>query len=107
EVVRQRVMGMEFVREAVAVYTPSGNLRTLAIRQRPESADEVRELPVLADNGRIVRVGDIANVHEAWEEATSHYRIDGFPAVAFYVQKSINTNAVRVADAVKSRRSEE
>lgn len=106
ETVRQRVMEMEFVREAGAVYTPAGTLRTLAIRQRPESADEVRELPVLADNGRIVRVGDIATVHETWEEATSYYRIDGFPAVSFYVQKGINTNAVRVADAVKTRLAE-
>lgn len=106
DVVRQRVMEMEFVREAGSVYTPSGSLRTLAIRQRPESADEVRELPVLVDNGRIVRVGDIAAVHETWEDATSYYRIDGFPAVSFYIQKAINTNAVRVADAVKARLAE-
>lgn len=103
ETVRQRVMDLEFVREAGAVETPSGIMRTLAIRQRPESADEVRALPVLVDNGRIVRVGDIARVYETWEEPTGHYRIDGFPAASFHVQKGVNTNAVRVADAVKAR----
>lgn len=106
DVVRQRVMEMEFVREAGAVYTRSGSLRTLAIRERPESADEVRALPVLADNGRIVRVGDIATIHETLEDATHYYRIDGFPAVSFYIQKAVNTNTVRVADAVKARLAE-
>ncbi len=103
DVVRQRVLDMELVREAGAVLTADGTLRTLAIRDRPESAAEVRALPVLSGSGRIVRVGDVATIHDTWEEPRNHYRVDGFPAVSFHVQKGIHTNAVRVADAVKAR----
>ncbi len=105
-VVRQRVLEMEFVREAGAVLTPDGRLHTLAIRERPERADEVRALPVLSDRGRIVRIGDIATVHDTYEEANQYYRVDGFPAVSFVVQKALRTNAVAVADRVKARLAE-
>ena len=101
--VRQRVSRMEFVAEAGAVFTEDGNLHTLAIRERTESADEVAALPVLMDRGRIVRIADIGTVHTTWETATSYYRIDGFPAVAFQVYRAPRSNAVATADLVKAR----
>ena len=106
DVVRQRVLDMEFMREAGAVMTGAGTLRTLAIRERPESALEVSALPVLVDRGRIVRVGDIATIHDTYEDARQYYRVDGFPAVSFVVQRAARTNAVAVADAVKARLDE-
>jgi multidrug efflux pump subunit AcrB len=101
-VVRQRIQDLEYIREAGMVET-GGGLRTVAIRQRAESVAELLELPLLTDRGRIVRLRDVARVHDTYEDVRQHYRIDGFPAVSFTVHKEIGTNVVRVADAVKAK----
>jgi hydrophobic/amphiphilic exporter-1 (mainly G- bacteria), HAE1 family len=102
EDVTRRVGEMEIVREAgrVEVY---GRLHTLALRERTESPDEIRNLPLLWDAGRVVRLGDVASVRDGFEEALSHYRIDAQPAVAFTVYRESGSNAVAVADRVKER----
>jgi hydrophobic/amphiphilic exporter-1 (mainly G- bacteria), HAE1 family len=100
--VRQRIQDLEYVREAGMVET-GGGLRTVAIRQRAETVGELLELPLLTDRGRIVRLRDVARVHDTYEDVRQHYRIDGFPAVSFTVHKEIGTNVVRVADAVKAK----
>lgn len=102
EAVRQRIWGLEIVRQAGRV-DRAGVLHTLALRQRAETAADVRRTPLLTDGGRIVRLEDVAVVRETFEEPRSFYRIDGQPAVSFTVFKETGTNAVAVADAVKSR----
>jgi HAE1 family hydrophobic/amphiphilic exporter-1 len=102
EWIRTRVRELEYVREA-GVVRDGGTEYTLAIRQRPEDAAEVRRLPLLTDGGRIVRLEDVATVRDTYEDPRAHYRIDGQPAVSFVVMKEIGTNAVRVADRVKAR----
>jgi HAE1 family hydrophobic/amphiphilic exporter-1 len=105
ERVRQAVMGLEIIQEAGQL-SRGGMQRTLAIRESAESAAEIRRVPVLSDHGRVVRLGDVATVHDTYEEARSHYRIDAQPAVSFTVQKELGTNAVAVADLVKARLAE-
>jgi HAE1 family hydrophobic/amphiphilic exporter-1 len=105
ERVRQEVMGLEFIQEAGKL-SRGGMQRTLAIRESAGSAAEIRRLPVLSDRGRVVRLGDVATVHDTYEETRSHYRIDAQPAVSFTVQKELGTNAVAVADRVKARLAE-
>ena len=100
--VTQRISELEYVAEAGMVET-GGLLRTVAIRNLTESADEVRRTALLTDGGRIVRIEDVATVHDTFEEAFQHYRIDGQPAVAFVVYKEARVNTVQVADQVKAR----
>ncbi|MCI0435813.1 MAG: efflux RND transporter permease subunit, partial [Gemmatimonadetes bacterium] len=102
EAVNAAVRAMEIVREAGAVRTASGLSRTLAIRERAENIGQIRQLPVLIDQGRIVRVGDVARLHDTYEEARGYYRIDGFPAAAVYIRKAPRVNAVATADRVKA-----
>jgi HAE1 family hydrophobic/amphiphilic exporter-1 len=102
ETVRQRITELEFVREAGTVRS-GGRLYRVAIRQRAESTEDVRRATLLTDRGRVVRLRDVATVHDTYEEPYTFYRIDGRPAVSFEVQKEIGTNAVAVADAVKAR----
>ena len=97
-----KILELEYVSEAGAVEM-GGLLRTLAIRHRTESADQIRRAPLLADRGRIVRVGDVATVHDTYEEPLGYYRIDGQPAVAFRIHKEAGVNTVAVADRVKAR----
>jgi HAE1 family hydrophobic/amphiphilic exporter-1 len=101
--VSTRIMELEIVREAGVVYDAAGLLRTLAVRQRPESADEIRRAPVLVDRGRIVRVDDVARVYDTFEEPTSYARVNGFPAVTIRVFKGYRTNSVEMAERVKER----
>ena len=93
---------LEYVSEA-GIVARGGLLRTLAIRHRTESAGEIRQTPLLIDRGRIVRVADVATVHDTYEQAQSYYRIDGQPAVSFEVHKDIGVNTVELADRVKAR----
>lgn len=103
--VRQLIQDLEYIREAGLVEI-AGALRTVAIRQRAESVDDVRDLPVLTDGGRVVRVRDVARVHDTYEDPRHLYRIDGFPAVSFTVHKEVGTNVVRLAEAVKAKVAE-
>ncbi|HEX7048689.1 MAG TPA: efflux RND transporter permease subunit [Longimicrobiales bacterium] len=100
--VARRIRELEYVRQAGMVET-EGTLRTLAIRHRPESLEEVAATPLLMDHGRVVRVRDVADVHDTYEEARSYYRIDGQPAVSFQVFREAGTNAIDVSDRAKAR----
>ncbi|MEX0907586.1 MAG: efflux RND transporter permease subunit, partial [Gemmatimonadota bacterium] len=100
--VTQRIANMEIVQEAGVVETASGTNRTLTIRQRAESAAEIRTLPLLTDQGRVVRVEDVARVFDTFEEPTSHYRVNGYPAFALNVYKQPRSNTVAMADAVNA-----
>jgi len=102
EDVRARVAGMEYVREAGAVRR-GGMLYTVAIRERPAGVDDVRAMPLLSDRGRIVRLRDVAEVRDTYDDPSQLYRIDGQPAVSFQVFKEVGTNVVSVADRVKAR----
>lgn len=100
-IVAQRIRDLEYVTEAGTV-EEGGLLRTLTIRQRTDSIGDVLQTPLLVDRGRVVRVRDVARVHDTFEDATSYYRINGNPAVSFFISRQANTNAVAVADRVKA-----
>jgi HAE1 family hydrophobic/amphiphilic exporter-1 len=99
--VARRLADLDLVREAGQV-RDGGREWTVTIQNRPSSVLELREAVLLADQGEMVRVADVARVSDTFEEAYFYYRIDGRPAVAFEVIKEIGTNTVRVADAVKA-----
>jgi HAE1 family hydrophobic/amphiphilic exporter-1 len=105
QTVWQKIMGLEYVSDA-GVVEQDGVERTLAIRQRTDSPDEVRRAALLTNRGRIVRVSDVATVHDTYETPQSLYRIDGLPAVAFLIHKEVGVNTVAVADRVKARMAE-
>lgn len=100
--VARRISELEYVRHGGTI-EEQGIVRALAIRQRPGSAAVIERTPLLSDGGRIVRVGDVARIHDTFEDPTSYYRIDGQPAVSFTVLREPGTNAVAVADRAKER----
>ncbi len=102
DVVRKRVEELEYVKEAGAVRDRQ-IVRVLAMRERAESAAEVLDAVLLTDRGRVVRLRDVATIHDTFEPPRSHYRIDGLSAVSFSVYREQGTNAVAVGDRVKAR----
>ncbi|MDH4045854.1 MAG: efflux RND transporter permease subunit, partial [Gemmatimonadota bacterium] len=101
----QRILDLEYVSEA-GVVAMDGMERMLAIRHRIDATDDIREAVLLSNGGRLVRVKDVAIVHDTYEEPQSLYRIDGQPAVAFQVHKEVGINTVKVADRVKAKVTE-
>ena len=101
----RRITELDLVREAGAV-REGGRQWTVTIRNRPSSAQDIRETILTAQGGRVVTVGDVGVVRDTYEEAWNYYRIDGRPAVAFTVVKEIGANTVRVAERVKTRMAE-
>ncbi|MGI9627705.1 MAG: efflux RND transporter permease subunit [Longimicrobiales bacterium] len=100
--VQTRIGNLDLVREAGAVRADSREW-TVTVQNRPESVRDVLDAVVIEDGGRLVRVSDVATVRDTYEDARSHYRVNGRPAVQMQLTKEIGTNTVRVADRVKER----
>ena len=100
--VGSKLGSLDLVREAGAIREGERQW-TVTIRNRPATAQDIREAIIKSDGGRIVRISDIAVVRHTFEEIRSHYRINGQPAVSMYIHKEIGTNTVAVADRVKER----
>ena len=101
ERVRAQIASLELQRAGGSV-EQGGLERPLALRDDIESVDEILDLPLLGDRGRLVRLRDVATLHDTYEEASSHYRVNGRPAVTFEVFRAPRTNVVEVADAVRA-----
>jgi len=100
--VSQRLTDLDLVQEAGSVRS-GDNEWTVTIQNRAASAQDIRSAILTTSEDRLVRVSDVAAVHDTHEEPRSHYRVDGRPAVGLELRKEIGANTVRVADAVKER----
>ena len=100
--VRSKLSSLDLVRDAGAIREGERQW-TVTIRNRPASAQDVREAIIKSDGGRIVRISDIAVVRHTWEDSRNHYRINARPAVQMSVRKEIGSNSVEVADRVRER----
>jgi HAE1 family hydrophobic/amphiphilic exporter-1 len=103
--VRSRLASLEYISEA-GIVEEDGLRQSLAIRYRLESVEELRRTPIVAQGGRVVRLGDIAILRDSFQEPTSHYRIDGRPAIEVTITREHGTNAVAVADRATARMAE-
>ncbi|MBT8337596.1 MAG: efflux RND transporter permease subunit, partial [Gemmatimonadetes bacterium] len=104
-IVYQRIGELDLVQEA-GIIREDASQRTVTIVNRPQSAADVRQAPLLAIDGTVVRVGDVATVHDTFEEARRLERINGRPSVTMALTKARGANTVRTADAVKARLAE-
>ena len=98
--VGSKLGSLDLVREAGAIREDERQW-TVTIRNRPATAQDIRDAIIKSDGGRIVRISDIAVVRHTFEEIRSHYRINSQPAVSMYIYKEIGTNSVQIADRVK------
>lgn len=105
QTIRRAIIELDLVREA-GVIREDQQERTLTIVNRPGSAEDVRNAVLMVAQGTPVRVSDIAQVHDTYEEARALARVQGRPAVGFRVFKSVGVNTVQVAGQVKARMAE-
>jgi HAE1 family hydrophobic/amphiphilic exporter-1 len=89
--------------------TPGGNLETgpqsvtLRIDGRVTSVDAVGRLVMRAENGRILRLSDVARIVDGQEAVESLARYDGKEAVVMSIVKQAGTNTIEVVDNVFKR----
>ncbi len=103
--VAQALAAAELVRTA-------GKLRrgttewVVTVRNDVGSVADITSLIIVPDTlgtGEVVRVADVARVHDTTADPTGFCRIDGQPAVTLSLIRGVGTNAIRVTDAVKRR----
>ena len=100
--VNSRINDLDLVREAGAV-REGDQERSVTIQNRVARAEEILGTVLLENRGTLVRVSDVADVRDSYEEPRGYNRINGQPAVSFMVIREIGANTVRAADAVKAR----
>src|SRR6185437_14513930 len=86
-----------------------GREETLRAMGRVQNWEEFRDVIVADRENRdtheksIIRIRDVAEVRDEWEEERGRSRLDGDTAVSLIVQKQSGGNTVAVAEAVKAR----
>jgi HAE1 family hydrophobic/amphiphilic exporter-1 len=78
--------------------------KDILIRTQGEfsSLNDIRETVVTVRDGIPVRIGDIADVEDSWEEITSLSRINGRDGLNIGIFKQSGANTVQVAEGVKA-----
>jgi len=64
--------------------------------------DEIRSTAITIRNGVPIRIGDVADVQDSWEEVTNLVRINGRDGLRIAINKQSGANTVTVAKAVKA-----
>ena len=87
---------------------PGGNIKSgykdFLVRTPEEfsNAKEVGELVIAQRNGIAIKLADVADVRDFFEERTYEVRINGKKGMAVFVQKQSGGNTVEVARAVRA-----
>src|SRR4029077_11805000 len=98
-----RAIGAENMTTPGGRVDTSRDYLTLRMHGRVESVDALRNLVVKQDNGRLVRLDEIASVDDGVEELETSALWNGQRTVLLTVRKQSGTNTVAVVDAVNDR----
>jgi HAE1 family hydrophobic/amphiphilic exporter-1 len=79
---------------------------TVRILGEFQNVDEISNLPITSNTGKIVRVKDVAKVTFGLEDETVKVRVSKVPAVMFAVLKQSGSNSVEVANNVMKKVAE-
>ena len=80
----------------------NGNEMTVRTIGKYKSLEDLRDLVVANQQGRLIRLGDVASIEDGWGEERTYARTKGTPSVMVSVQKQSGTNTVNIADRVKA-----
>lgn len=89
------------------INTPGGRVKEngmeLTVRTigKYKSVDDIKQIVVLNQQGRLVRLYEVANVTDTWGEERTYAATNGVPSVVVSIQKQSGTNTVGVAEKVK------
>jgi len=101
--VGQVVQALQAQNLAVPVGRLAGSLeeRTIRLKGRLDSPTDFKQLVVSQKGGRVVRLGDLADVKDATEEPRSYAAYNDEEAVGFDILKSTGFSTTKVANEVR------
>ncbi len=79
---------------------------TVRVNGRVRSVDEMKAIVVRNQQGRSVRLDEVATVEDGVEDVSTAARWNGEPTVLLVVRKQSGTNTVAVVDTVRARLDE-
>lgn len=82
--------------------TAKGNEMTIRTLGKYHSVEEIGRIVVSNQQGKLVRLSDVAQVVDGWAEERVYARTKGIPSVLIAVQKQSGTNTVNIAERVKN-----
>ena len=87
---------------------PGGLLRTsseeilLRGKDKRLTGAEIAEIPLVTQpNGAVLRIRDLGNVRDGFEDVTAINRVDGQPALTISVDRSSSEDLLKMVDEVK------
>jgi multidrug efflux pump subunit AcrB len=86
---------------------PSGAVKigeteyNVSLNSSPQVLEALNDLPIKTVNGTVIKVGDVAYVHDGYEPQKNVVRLDGVPGVLLTVLKSGAASTLSVVDGVK------
>ncbi len=89
------------------VNTPGGRVTEKGIEltvrsiSKYQTVEDIKKIVVLNQQGRLVRLQDVADVVDTWGEERTYAATNGVPSVIVSIQKQSGTNTVGVAEKVK------
>lgn len=89
--------------------TPVGTLQnpsqalTVDLNTQRTNAEQFKTLIIATPDGRLVRLGDVAEVKDSVENLNQGGWLDGKPAIALAVQRQPGSNTVAVVDAIRAK----
>jgi HAE1 family hydrophobic/amphiphilic exporter-1 len=103
--VAQVVQGLQTQNLAAPVGRLAGDLdeRTIRLRGRLDTPAEFKQLVVAEESGRVVRLGDVADVKDGAEEPRSAAFYDADQAVGIDIVKSKGFSTTAVANDIRAR----
>lgn len=78
-------------------------VRTLG---KSKSVDDIKNVVIVNNNGRLVKVSDVGRVEDSWEKDVSFARANKVPNVMLNVMKQSGSNTVEVIDGVNAAMKE-
>ncbi|MEM1297272.1 MAG: efflux RND transporter permease subunit, partial [Verrucomicrobiota bacterium] len=85
---------------AGSIQSTSGNL-TVRTRGQAYTAPEFASIPIRAANGADLRLGEVANVKDGFEEGEQLVRFNGAPAMMVEIMRHDKESALEVAEVVR------
>ena len=89
------------------ILTPGGDVRigstdyNVEINNSPPAIDEFSKIPIKVVNGAMVRLGDVAHVHDGFAEQNNIVRVNGQRASYLAILKKAGASTLAVVDAAR------
>lgn len=98
--------GISSIVNAENINTPLGEILqgnknlTLRVKGEYENVEDIKNLPITTVSGAVIRLSDVADVYEAYTDATSKSYTNGINSVSISISKQSTANTVSMSDAV-------